>query len=108
VSKTARRITPRVGPSLAKKALNFTIAATQHVAAGRPQSSDAQVAERFAICQTCELFEPKGEGQGVCKHRSCGCALKAVGLTGRNKLRWGDSQCPIGKWGPVASEPPPG
>lgn len=92
-------------PSLLAKAGNFARATAGHVAAGLPQATDDQVAERFAICQGCEIFKPKGDGQGVCTHASCGCNLKTVGLTGRNKLRWADSVCPLGKW---AAAPPAG
>lgn len=85
-------------PNLMVKAKNFSKASVRHAAAGFPEATDEQVAERFAICQACDIFKPKSEGQGVCTHKSCGCALKAVGLTGRNKLRWADSVCPLGKW----------
>jgi hypothetical protein len=94
-------------PSLARKAVNFGKAIVHHVRAGVPQASDEAVAERFAICQGCELFETKGEGVGQCNHKTCGCALKRVGLEGRNKLRWADSKCPIGKWSAVEPTPPP-
>lgn len=92
---------PLVEPSLAQKAVNFTKAAARHVVKGLKEATDEQVAERFAICQACELFKPKGEGQGVCTHSSCGCKLKAVGLAGKNKLKWASEKCPIGKWGEV-------
>jgi hypothetical protein len=91
-------------PSIATKAKNFTAAVVKHVAAGGRQATDEQVADRFAICEQCPLFKPKGDGQGVCTHSSCGCSLKAVGLTGRNKLRWADSACPIGSWKAAPAE----
>ncbi len=94
-------------PNLARKALNFGRAAVKHVYHGMKTATDEQVQERFTICQGCELFEPKGEGMGVCKHPSCGCALKRVGVTGKNKLRWADSKCPIGKWNALPSTPEP-
>jgi hypothetical protein len=97
-------------PSLLRKAGNFVTAAAHHVAAGSPSATDEQVTERFAICQDCELFEAKitvSETnqivQGTCNHPSCGCSLKRVGLTGRNKLRWADQECPLKKW--LAVEP---
>lgn len=93
-------------PSLVRKAANYTQAAARHVAAGRPLASDEQVAERFAICAACPLFKPTEPGQGVCTHPSCGCALKTVGLTGRNKLRWADSSCPLPKPRWAALSPP--
>lgn len=81
-------------PGLARQAFNYAKAAAAHVAAGRPICSDEQVAERFAICQACPLFRYISEGRGKCAHSTCGCSLKAVGLTGRNKLRWADQVCP--------------
>lgn len=93
-------------PSLARKARNFARASTQHALAGFPEATDDQVAERFAICQACEIFKPAGDSQGVCTHSTCGCSLKTVGLTGRNKLRWADQACPLGKWQPLPPAPP--
>jgi hypothetical protein len=86
------------GPGLAQKAMNFAKAAAQHIAAGSPQATDRQVEERFAICKACELYSPKNENQGTCRHTSCGCALKTVGVGGKNKLRWADQECPLKKW----------
>lgn len=88
-------------PSLLTKANNLAKAAYNHAAAGRPQATDEQVAERFAVCQACEIFKPKGPGAGVCTHPSCGCNLKDVGIEGLNKLRWADQACPLGKWGAI-------
>jgi len=82
-------------PGLLVKANNYRKARAEHKRAGKPEATDEQVAERFAICQACPLFKPKGDGQGVCTHPSCGCSLKTVGLTGRNKLRWAEQQCPL-------------
>lgn len=93
-------------PSLLAKAVNFGKAAAKHVAAGRPLATDETVAERFAICQSCEIFKPKSVGEGVCTHKSCGCNLKTVGLTGRNKLRWADQACPLAKWKALPPAPP--
>lgn len=98
---TGHSVDPRVTlkePSLVRKAVNFTEAAARYVAAGRPETTDEQVTERFAICQACPLYKPKGPGEGVCTHPSCGCSLKAVGLAGKNKLRWLTESCPTGKW----------
>lgn len=90
--------TELVEPSLFVKGANFIRAGASHIAAGTPQATDEQVAERFAICQACPLFKPKEDGHGVCTHSSCGCSLKTIGLTGKNKLRWADQACPIGSW----------
>lgn len=87
-------------PSLIRKAANFTKAAVKHVAAGSPQATDEQVAQRFAICKACPMFKATGDGQGECS--KCGCGLKAVGVAGLSKLRWADQACPIGKWKALA------
>lgn len=92
-------------PSLAVKAKNFAAASAHHAAAGFPQATDEQVAERFAACESCPLFKPKSGGHGVCTHGSCGCSLKAVGLEGRNKLRWADQSCPEGRWKSIPPTP---
>lgn len=81
-------------PNLIRKAANYTKAKVNHVKAGRPLSPDFVVIRRFETCQPCPLFKPTKEGQGVCTHSSCGCDLKTVGLTGRNKLKWADQECP--------------
>jgi hypothetical protein len=86
-------------PSAARRGANFAKASIQHIASGAPLASDAQVAERFAICLQCPLYRAgKQEGVGQCLHPSCGCKVKAVGLTGLNKLRWADQRCPLGHW----------
>lgn len=86
------RIEP--GPSLMQRAANFGSAAIQHVAAGMPESTPEQQAERLAICETsgpngtaCELMTP----ERTCRHKSCGCQLD-------RKAAWLDQHCPIGKW----------
>lgn len=84
-------------PILPRQAINYTKAQVSHIAAGRPECTDAQVAERFSICSSnkCGLFISKGEGLGQCAHHSCGCSLKKLAVYGeRNKLRWADQQCP--------------
>jgi hypothetical protein len=102
------RVNPRINPpviqrplkplSIVRKAINFVPAAAKHVVTGRKEVSDEVVAANWAICQGCELFLRHTAVNGECTHPSCGCALKAVGQTGRNKLRWESQVCPIGKW----------
>lgn len=79
--------------SVWQKAKNFAKASAQHVASGAPKCSDEQIAERFAICQTCEFLK-----DGACE--KCGCPVvrekKFI-----SKLSWADQGCPIGKWGPA-------
>jgi hypothetical protein len=88
-------------PSLLQKGENFIKAAVKHVTTGAREATDEQVLERFNICQECPLYNAKRVGEGTCTHPSCGCSLKTVGLTGKNKLRWAEQICPIGKWLPV-------
>lgn len=105
-AETAARTGKAAPPSLAGRARNFARAYVQHRKAGSPKATDEQVAARFAVCQSCELFTPKGEGQGICSHKSCGCNLKRVGLAGLNKLRWADQACPVGLWLRCDAPPP--
>ena len=98
-----------VEPDLVQRVQNFKRAGVKHVSAGSPQASDADVAARWAICESaaCGLFRRTKRG-GTCLHTSCGCRLRtlgAEGLVGPNKLRWADQACPLGFWGPV--DPPP-
>lgn len=88
----------------AQKAATFAKSAARHIAAGMPQATDAQVAQRFAICQACPHFIPKSDGQGECS--KCGCGLKSIGVAGINKLRWADEACPVGRWKALPLSPP--
>jgi hypothetical protein len=85
---------PKPGVSLATKARNFAASVTKHVAAGMPQATEEQVAERFAICQGCEHFDG-----AAC--RKCGCPVVRQRKF-LSKLSWAGESCPVGKWGPVA------
>jgi hypothetical protein len=84
---------PKPGVSLQLKAVNFATSAARHVAAGMPQATDEQVAERFAICQGCEHFDGR-----AC--RQCGCPVVRERKF-LSKLSWAGESCPVGKWGPV-------
>jgi hypothetical protein len=81
----------RPGPSLLTKALNFTRSAVNHVAAGMPSASEAEVERRFSICQGCEHYDGSACTQ-------CGCPVvrekKFI-----SKLSWANEACPVGKWG---------
>ena len=87
-------------PNLAQKGVNFTKASAKHMAAGFPQASDEDVARRFTICQSnvCGYYKAFSETNGQCLHPSCGCSLKAVGISGKNKLRWAEQECPVKMW----------
>lgn len=92
--ESAKNPTP---PGLPRKVFNYTKATASHFAAGRPECTNEQVAERFAICQSnkCGFFIAKGDGLGQCAHQTCGCSLKRLTVSGENsKLRWADQECP--------------
>ena len=79
-------------PSVATQAANFATAAARHIAGGARQTSDAELASRFAICETC----PSLVG-GRCSE--CGCGISGIrGIV--SKLSWASESCPVGKWGP--------
>jgi hypothetical protein len=94
VDHPAYPLRPKPGVSLLTKARNFATSAAKHVAAGLPQATEEQVAARFAICQDCEHFDGK-----AC--RQCGCPVVREKKF-LSKLSWADSECPVGKWGPVS------
>jgi len=106
--KTYKPSENRKSPGLLQRGSNFAKAVGEHRAAGYPQATDEQVAERFAICQTCVgkggFFKSTGEGSGQCTHVQCGCNMRNVGsesMITPNKLRWAEQKCPIGKWDSV-------
>lgn len=67
------------------------------VGAGKPYRSDSDIGAIFTnICSPCEHFERKSESRGVCA--LCGCKLRNTGKY-LNKIAWGTSKCPAGKWG---------
>lgn len=90
------------GPGIARKAANAARSTAKHVSKGSPKATDAQVAERFAICSSnaCGLYDAKGDGRGTCLHATCGCNLRSVGDEDLlpNKLRWADQECPVAMW----------
>lgn len=88
-------------PSYQRRAVNFAKAAYAHAKSGFRKATDEQVALRFSICEQCKLFKRKDIDRGRCLHPSCGCALKAVGVKGLNKLRWADQACPLKLWDSV-------
>jgi len=80
-------------PSLFQKAANFAAAAAQHVAAGAPMASEAEVQRRHAICTACPHFDGKACGL-------CGCPV-ARERKWLSKLSWADQRCPDDppRWG---------
>jgi hypothetical protein len=83
------------GPTLLRKAANFAAAAAQHVAAGAPMASEAEVERRHAICTACPHYDGKACGL-------CGCPV-ARERKWLSKLSWADQRCPDDppRWGPV-------
>jgi hypothetical protein len=87
--------TPLQPPTLLQKAANFAAAAAQHVAAGAPMASEAEVQRRHDICTACPHFD--GRACGLC---GCPVARERKWLS---KLSWADQKCPDDppRWGPV-------
>jgi len=79
------------GLTLTQKVLNFTASAARHIAAGMPQTTEEEVAARFAICQSCEHFDGTACGK-------CGCPVVREKKF-LSKLSWANEKCPVGKWG---------
>ena len=81
----------RSAPGFLEKVRNFAAATAQHVAAGLPMASDAEIIRRHDICLGCEHLVDNACTQ-------CGCPVARVrGYV--SKLSWADSECPVGKWG---------
>ena len=79
---------PKCGPSLLRRAWNFTKAAVGHVLAGAPRAPQDVQDKRLALCLACELYDTQ---RTICTHVECGCFVRA-------KVQWADQRCPIGKW----------
>lgn len=73
-------------PGLATQAKNFIGAAARHLATGAQKASDEQMAERLAICASCEEYCPENKRCYV-----CGCFAEI-------KASWKEQTCPRGKW----------
>ena len=86
-------------PDLFQRGANFVTAAMKHISKGLPKCTDEEVEERYKICESnqCGLFN---EEKKVCMHKKCGCFIRQNGKY-LDKLRWADSECPVGLWGPV-------
>jgi hypothetical protein len=81
-------------PSFLTKVKNFAVASAKHVAAGAPMASDEEIIRRHDICLGCEFLK-----DNACT--KCGCpVVRAKQYV--SKLSWADSECPVGKWGPVS------
>lgn len=80
---------------LLKKLKTFAKSLLFHVWAGFPKSSQAQINERYAICQQCEMFDSNKSQCLVC---GCNLGTQKIFL---NKLAWADQECPLKKWSKV-------
>lgn len=74
------------GPSLGRKAWNFTKALTEHVVTGAKTVSKEVYEQRLNICNDC----PSRDGN-KCTELGCGCNLML-------KCKWKTQACPKGKW----------
>lgn len=66
-----------------------------HVYAGFPKATNAEIIDRWIICQKCENFEQE---KSECKICGCNLSIKSKFL---NKLAWADQECPVGKWSKI-------
>lgn len=63
-----------------------------HIYAGFPKSSKEEIAERYSICLSCDLYDNTRQACQV-----CGCSISNKSKF-MNKLAWADQECPMGKW----------
>lgn len=77
-------------PTLAKKAISFSISMYKWAVSGFLKAGKRQVHNRLSICQACEFWDGEAWNKtGRCK--KCGCSTWA-------KIRLKTEKCPIGKW----------
>lgn len=75
-----------------KKLKNFAQHLTWHVRNGMPKSTQEEINQRFAICQSCSSYNAKEMECDVC---GCNVNNKKIFM---NKLAWKDTSCPLSKW----------
>jgi hypothetical protein len=95
IRHACRRNPRHSGPSVARQAINFTVAAVGHLLRGVPTCTQEEIDARLAICRGCPLFDG-----AICTHRDCGCRVNRRGKF-LNKLAWADQACPIKKWNAI-------
>lgn len=66
-----------------------------HVYSGLPKSSNAEILERWEICNSCEYMD---KDNSQCKICGCNLSKKKIFM---NKLAWADQECPIEKWSSI-------
>ena len=84
----------RKSPNLLRKGWNFAKAYYLWKAAGKPVRSPERIADLYAICEQCPIFQG-----GICTHEACGCPVRQEAVW-RNKLTWATESCPLDppKW----------
>jgi len=77
-------------PSLLIRGWNFATALARWTTAGMPRRTEAEIAERLAICQSCPHLQAD-------HCNLCGCACVETNRL-INKLALATERCPVGKW----------
>lgn len=76
---------PPPKPTLLTQAATLASAIIQHVRHGLPMVTDEVYKQRIGVCEACDKFN----ADKTCQ--ICGCNMEI-------KARWGEQECPIGKW----------
>lgn len=86
-------------PPLLTRAKNASKAVAAAATYNGPPITDAQIAERAAICLTCPRFRRNGPdtANGICTHPDCGCPVSPMRML-RNKAARPEQTCPDGLW----------
>jgi ubiquinone/menaquinone biosynthesis C-methylase UbiE len=85
---------------LIQKGINYTKSTATWLANGKHTTSEAQVAQRLAICEACPSLIRESM---TCAECGCPLANKAARNTSP-----GQSDCPLGKWPALSKYAPPG
>ena len=78
-------------PPLLIRGWNFAAAMAKWALCGFPRRSEAEIADRLAICQACDNFEAQRQ-----RCLKCGCCVETEQLI--NKLALATERCPEGHW----------
>lgn len=102
--KPAPQPKPEGEPGAVRKAWNFAVALSKHVANGAKQRTGDEIQRILRThCQSCQWYKIEGDN-GRCTHVKCGCSVNGSEKF-FNKLAWKSESCPIGLWG--GEERPP-
>jgi len=97
---------PAQEPSTIRRAFNFSVALSKHVASGAKQRTKEEILNILEThCSRCQWYKKDGDN-GRCSHVKCGCSVNGSQKF-LNKLAWKSESCPIGLWGDVRKSPPP-